>query len=110
MVLYVENFADLMNGHLYAEIVCPIQGKVVRRLAVSADGDSVTIDALVPPLITIPIRTPITFVPWHDDRGNLVFSYGDLRDNTGKICTQGDLIRFSDGKEYVIQPLHEHVS
>lgn len=106
--LYVENFADLMNGKLVAEIVCPVHNRVVRRLYVN--GDRIQIDFLLPPIVSTPMDTPILYEPWCMDRGNLWFPCIEAPDGRAKVCTEGDIIRYEDGTQYGILPLHAKVS
>lgn len=89
-------FKDLMGGHPFAEIACAYTGMVVRRLVVI--DDRVDIDALTEQ-VGVALDTEIRFEPWFMDRGSLVFR---LELGTGKLCTDGDVIRFDDGTESAI--------
>ena len=97
----VYSFAELMNGHQSAEIVCAIKKSVVRRLKVDADG--VHIDPLEGPVIVVPMDTPIVHEPWFMDRGNMLFSCEEFPDDSAKICTELDVVRFPDGHEEVVE-------
>ena len=96
----VRTMADLMKGHQTAEIVCPNRGIIVRKLKVV--GDQLEIDALAPPLIQVPLSTPIKYVPWFMDRGNLIFSCAAVPE--AKLCTEADLIFWPDGTHEPIMP------
>ncbi len=95
----VRTFADLMGKHQTAEIFCGVRGELVRRLKV--EGDRVVIDAMQPPIVSVPLRAQITYQPWFMDRGSLLFTCKELN-GKGKICTEGDTIRYPDGTEYTI--------
>lgn len=101
----VRNFADLMSGHAKAEIICAMKKTLVRRLKV-VDGNSVQIDPMEGPPITIPLTTPIKYEPWFMDRGSLLFSCEEMPE--AKLCTEFDLVRFPDGNEWPIHPDVDH--
>jgi hypothetical protein len=99
MTVSVKTFRDLMAGHQLAEIVCPVKGTVVRRLALQ--GNALEIDA-VTVKVTVDIDDPIRFEPWVLDRGNLLFSAPGFFN--AKLCTEADTIRYADGSERSIHP------
>lgn len=99
-MLNVKTFADLMHGHDSAEILCPMQGTIVRKLARVGKND-LKIDALTE-VVTVPLNWPIRYEPWVLDRGNLLFDLPQ-RPNC-KICTEMDTIKFPDGTSYTIAP------
>ena len=101
MDIKVSNFGDLMQGYSYAEIINLLHGNVVRKLSVV--GNQVQVDALEPPILILPLNTPIIYEPWFMDRGSLLFNSPELP-GRGKICTELDIIRFPDGIEATIHP------
>lgn len=103
----VASFRDLMNGQESAEIACLYTGKTVRKLSM-INADSVLVDAIIGPKVTIPLDTPITYEPWVFDRGNMLFPAPDeLRKDFGnilKICGEGDRITYCDGTDDTVLP------
>ena len=104
-------FSDLMRGNLTAEILCYRKGTVVRRLTVN--GDTVTVNALTQ-TTDVPLTTPITYEPWWMDRGSMLFllpaTSSIVRGEStpfGKLCTEGDSIRFPDGQEFGVYPVED---
>jgi hypothetical protein len=97
-----------MAGHKEAKIYCLYTGSLVRRLTVI--GDNVQIDAMVPPIVSVSLDTPITYEPWVMDRGNMLFPpvTEELRILGGgkglKICGEGDQIRYEDNSVDMIYP------
>lgn len=100
----MQTLANIMNGHKTAEIVCAYKGTVVRRLTV--DGEVITVDALTEK-VDVLLTTPVTYEAWMFDRGSMLFSYAG---KVGKLCTEGDIIRFADGSEGHVYPdnVYEH--
>jgi hypothetical protein len=98
--IIANNFRDLMNGHASAEIINLYGGNVVRKLTVN--GDRVTIDALVPPVVSVNLETEIVYQPWFMDRGSLLFKCSGIPE-LAKICTEFDEIRYPDGSVYEIR-------
>jgi len=103
----VATFRDLMAGRKQAEITCLYSGKVVRKLIVM--GDHVEINAMAPPLVWVPLDTPIRYEPWVFDRGSLLFdgdATGEARflGATLKICGEGDIIIYQDKKAVPVEP------
>jgi len=96
------NFADLMRDKDSAEIVCAIKGTVVRKLTVIERDNAtyVRVDALTEH-VDVLISTEITHEPWTFDRGNMLFRHAK---GVGKLCTEGDIIRFSSGQEFHVYP------
>jgi hypothetical protein len=96
------NFADLMRDQDSAEIVCAYKGAVVRKLTVIERDSStfVRIDALTEH-VDVLISTEIIYQPWTFDRGSMLFGHSG---GTGKLCTEGDLIRFPDGRSFSVYP------
>lgn len=97
----VRSFEELMAGHERAEIVCMVKRVVVRRLEVI--GGLVHIDALSGPTVSVPLGMGIEYEPWVMDRGNMLFECPEVG-GRGKICTEGDLVRFPGGREETIMP------
>lgn len=100
------NLADLMRDSDSAEIVCAYKGAVVRKLTVIERDNStfVRIDAMTEH-VDVLISTEITYQPWMFDRGSLLFSHAG---GTGKLCTEGDLIRYPDGRSFHVYPDNVH--
>jgi hypothetical protein len=97
----VRTFADLMGKHQSAEILCMMREVVVRRLKV--EGDRVIIDAMQPPIVSVPLTETILYEPWFMDRGSLLFRCREIG-GKGKICTELDIIRYPDGTTETIEP------
>lgn len=95
MILTPKTFKDLMYSHHSAEIRCLNTGKLARKLTVQ--GDRVQIDALAPPIVSVPLDTEIRYGKCYGwgDRGNFIFSCPEVEN--AKICGEGDNIVYPDG-------------
>lgn len=106
----VKTIRDVMAGHRSAEIRCLYTGNVVRRL--EAGNKFVLIDAMEPPIVRVPLDTPVRHEPWVFDRGNVLFA-GDATGRPEfagrelKLCGVHDPIRFEDGTTDYIDPVEE---
>lgn len=92
-----NTFRDLMGKHKSAEIRCLYTGNLVRRLTL--DGDKVIIDALQPPILSVPLDAIIVYSPWVMDRGNMLFRHDEMPGQDLKICGEDDRITYEDGSQ-----------
>ncbi len=101
--VHVSMIGDLLRLSDTAEIVNLIGGNVVRKLR-RIDGETVELDALGGPVLRFASETPVEYVPWVFDRGSLLIEVPtDISpDGKGKLCTEFDLLRLPDGREFEI--------
>jgi hypothetical protein len=94
---------DLLRFSDTAEIVSPLQGNVVRKLR-RIDGETVELDALAGPVLQLQALTPVEYQPWVFDRGSLLIEVPTdvVPDGKGKLCTESDVLRTPDGREFEI--------
>jgi hypothetical protein len=92
---------DLFPSLHHTEIVCAVTGEVRRKLALSPDGEKVTVDAITETVV-VPGDIPVKFVPWQFDRGNLTFPLSNGIE--AKLCTENDILRSGEIEYQIVKP------
>lgn len=84
---------DLMGGHKYAEIVCPVKNIVVRRIVVV--DDTADVDFTDGTKLGIKLDAELSYQPWFWDRGSVLVDQAEH--GRIKLCTEADRIDWDDG-------------
>ena len=95
--MQVARFEDVMAGHDRVEIVCLYKDEVVRTLDLVTDS-TIRMECPNGESVDVEPDTPLTYEPWHMDRGSICFN-GRM-----KLCTEMDIARYPDGTEESIEP------